>query len=526
MRQIKTLSAVVAILLAGAAARAQSSVSFANYVALGDSVTAGWESGCLVARHQLQSYPAVLARQMGHVVAGSGDSDLTHFQQPLVSEPGLLQPCYSLVYDAQTGSLGVDFHEGEPGGQPLNALLPRPYNNLAIPGAHSYDLLDNTTSTGADVYSLVLRNFPGSPFHGTNAVMQAIAEEPTFLTVWIGNNDVLDALGSATAISASCGAINHDPDGVCDGITLTPLAVFTAKYAEVLQTLHAALPNTTILVVNVPDVTALPFATTLPPVVIDPASLQPILDPGGHPIPLIGRRHDGSAGPIPADTLVTLGAASLEAQGMGIPCAIFPPGHALPLCDMPLPDGSVTAQGLSSGVLLYADEGALLKQRTHDLNAAIAAAAAGIGAPVVDAFSIYGDIHANGRLYGGLEITSDFLTGGMFSYDGVHPSNVGYAVVADEFVKRINATYDSSLPRPNVYAAMFQPDVPAASSSTGAAARPSRRLGLAPQPLSIYPLAVWQSVLDAFGPVAPGLRVIPVREIARPGNATAVSGRR
>ena len=63
-------------------------------------------------------------------------------------------------------------------GAPLNALLARPYNNLGIPGANVADLVDlthgNPNGHTAERFSaLVLRNVPGSPFDGLNAVTEA-----------------------------------------------------------------------------------------------------------------------------------------------------------------------------------------------------------------------------------------------------------------------------------------------------------------------------------------------------------------
>ena len=46
---------------AGGPAHAQT--SFSTYVALGDSLTAGYSNGSLVETHQRSSYPALLARQ-------------------------------------------------------------------------------------------------------------------------------------------------------------------------------------------------------------------------------------------------------------------------------------------------------------------------------------------------------------------------------------------------------------------------------------------------------------------------------
>src|SRR6185436_8077360 len=69
--------ALLALLLSGTTVSAQT--NFQTYVAVGDSLTAGFSSASLVVTHQSGSYPARLARQAG--VAG--------FQQPTVSDPGI-----------------------------------------------------------------------------------------------------------------------------------------------------------------------------------------------------------------------------------------------------------------------------------------------------------------------------------------------------------------------------------------------------------------------------------------------------
>ncbi|HQT93371.1 MAG TPA: hypothetical protein PK435_01950, partial [Thermoanaerobaculaceae bacterium] len=51
-----------------------------------------------------------------------------------------------------------------------------------------------------------------------------------------------------------------------------------------------------------------------------------------------------------------------------------------------------------------------------------------------------------GRIVGGIKLTSDFLTGGIFSYDGVHPQSLGYAIIANEWIKVINAGFGTKLP--------------------------------------------------------------------------------
>ena len=85
-----SLGAAVALLAAlPSAARAQ---KFPQYVARGDSLTAGWQSGCLVQRNQVTSYPAQLAS-----ILYSGDFELPLVQEVPVSNSGAPQ-CLGAVF--------------------------------------------------------------------------------------------------------------------------------------------------------------------------------------------------------------------------------------------------------------------------------------------------------------------------------------------------------------------------------------------------------------------------------------------
>src|SRR3954449_2900525 len=85
MHRLKTLAGALALaLLATGAAFGQPNTGTANfttYVALGDSLTAGFSSGALLRRYQVNSYPALIYRE--------ATGKTTGFEQPLVSNPGL-----------------------------------------------------------------------------------------------------------------------------------------------------------------------------------------------------------------------------------------------------------------------------------------------------------------------------------------------------------------------------------------------------------------------------------------------------
>ncbi len=244
-------------LLAAAPAGAQEPF-FQQYVALGDSLTAGVESNCLVQRNQLNSFPAVLAQSFG----------MTNFQQPLVQEIALTSPlvgspCLGAVFVPPST---ISVAPVSQMGSPLNLLLPVPYNNLGIPGARVADLTELTHGDQHGTYieqsaALVLRNVTGSPLDGTSAVQQAnilLAPAPNnMVTLWIGNNDVLGAATSGIVV---------------DGVTVTSLADFTSSYQAILDAIDPA--TAAMALANIPDVTAIPFTTTIPPVLVDPATLS------------------------------------------------------------------------------------------------------------------------------------------------------------------------------------------------------------------------------------------------------------
>src|SRR5436305_5007510 len=271
MHRVKILASLLALaLLTAGAGFAQ--VNFSKYVAFGDSLTAGFSSGSINQNFQVNSYPALLARQFG----------IADFQQPLVSPPGLpgilqltrLVPTPVIAPSAGTGS-------------PINIGLKRAYDNVAIPGATGHDLLTKLRSTSAnDPTDLILRGL------GFTQLQQGLSLKPTFVTLWIGNND---ALGSATAGTDQL---------------LTPTASFEADYRAIVGAIAAT--GAKMAIANIPDVTTIPFVTTLTRFIINPQTGQPLLV-GGNPVPLIGVQ--------PGD-FVLLTATTAEAQGFGIPTAL------------------------------------------------------------------------------------------------------------------------------------------------------------------------------------------------------------
>jgi hypothetical protein len=345
------------------------------YAALGDAYTAGMVSTSLVQTHQASSFPALIARQGG----------TRGFQQPLVSEPGIDIELILTRYYPPPIVIGP---KAETPGGPLNGDLAGPFNNLGVPGATVGDLVA-TDGTAGGFHGLVLRNL------GT-ALSQGLRLHPSLITLWTGNSDILTAVVQGRAI---------------DGITLTPNETFRARYQKAIDVLRTT--PATIVAANIPDLTKIPYVTTIKPYVVDPATGQPVLR-GGQRVPLIGP----TGTPLPPSSFVTLAASQLLAAGDGIPVSEGGRGT-------PLPDE----------VVLDTNEVDIIRERIAAHNRVIQDVCGRASIPIVDMHTFFDDLSSSGKNIGGLTLTSDFLTGGFFSYDGVHPSELGYALLTNEWIK-------------------------------------------------------------------------------------------
>jgi len=164
-------------------------------------------------------------------------------------------------------------------------------------------------------------------------------QNPTFITCWIGNNDVL---GYAT--SGGEGAP-------------TPVADFERDYRILIDSLSST--GASIVTANIPDVTAIPFFSSIPPVVINPETNTPVEDADGNPVYLLGVVN-------PATDLILITAKGALAQGYGIPESLGGNGQDLP-----------------GEYVLDASEIAIAKEAAANFNGIIADVCAAKNIPVI-----------------------------------------------------------------------------------------------------------------------------------------------
>jgi len=401
---------------------------FSRFVTIGNSLTAGYQSSSLYKSAQNYSYGKLIADVMG-----------ISFEQPLVADPGTGGRLEIQSVDLTTSS--IDIVTNPNAGAPLNLTYPAPYNNLGVPGAFVYDITNATNSTDCftavfagvqnPMFDLILRNSSlaiGSQF------LQAQALNPTFVTLWIGNNDVL---GFAT----SGGTSPADPTDV--NTVFAPLYAGTAAAIASLQA--------DVVVGNIPDVSTIPFFTTVGP--------QMAL--GGVP-GIVYQKHNelgpgtgqiDSNGLLTGVVLITLKGSSYAGL-IGQQTGKFYRDFGFPA----LPPGIDTTQAFGvtpqnpwpNALILDPDEIVTATTTVNAYNAIIATAANDNDFGLVDFNTFFKTIRANdftgGTVINGISFTTMYITGGLFSLDGVHPTSQGQAIIANEFIKIINTKFNASLP--------------------------------------------------------------------------------
>jgi hypothetical protein len=63
---------------------------------------------------------------------------------------------------------------------------------------------------------------------------------------------------------------------------------------------------------------------------------------------------------------------------------------------------------------------------------------------------MYNQVNNGGIVANGQTMTSTFITGGMFSLDGVHASPRGNALITNKLLEAINSKYSSNLQGVNI----------------------------------------------------------------------------
>ena len=197
--------------------------------------------------------------------------------------------------------------------------------------------------------------------------------------------------------------------------SMTSVGTFTSQY-QALITLLTTKTNAHLVIANIPDVTLVPY-------------LQPAAS-------ILAQY--SAATQLPVATLSAL---------LGISAGDFvtPAG----LSQIPLILGGAQKGQITDAGVLSAAEVVTVKAQVVAFNQVIAAQATAAGATLVDINALFNTIATSGLTVGGFPGSAGFL-GGFFSLDGIHPTNTGYAVVANKFIDSMNAEIGTKIPDVNL----------------------------------------------------------------------------
>jgi hypothetical protein len=473
---------------------------FSRYVALGNSLTAGFSDNALFKAGQANAYTKLLADQFALAGGGAFTYPETNDNVGGLTLGGNVILGPRLIFN---GSAPIPLPGGAPTTEITNVLT-GPFNNMGVPGAKSFHLLapgyGNVAGVLTGQANPYFVRFASSP--SASIIGDAVAQNPTFFTLWIGNNDVLSY---ATSGGTGVNQLGNPNPATYGGNDISDPSMFANVYENLVNALTANGAKGA--VASIPYVSSAPFFTTVPHNPITAAGLGAGLLPQGTPAQqleagtnAINQLNTSLIGPLrqvltalgEGNRLVELTASgnnpllirdesltnlsvqitgALTAAGFPAPQAAFfgqtygQARHAVRnattrdfiLLTTRAIIGSSTAPApaplntfgisypLQDQHVLTADEAAQIKVATDAFNNTIRTVAEAKNLAFIDVNSILFQLANGGIRFDNYHMTDAFVRGGAFSLDGIHLTARANAYIANQFAAAINAKYGSTL---------------------------------------------------------------------------------
>jgi lysophospholipase L1-like esterase len=375
----------------------------ARYVSMGNSITAGYQSAGINDSTQQRSYAVLFAGRAN-----------APFFVPSLQGRGCAPPLTNNVTETRVGG-------GTASTCDLRADERLFYvSNVAVPGATSFSPNDNMI---AFANSNALTTFI---LGGRTQVQAMFDADPTFVTAWIGNNDILGSLTSSS-----------NPGNPA---LVTPQPVFEANYAGMLDSIEATGAAATLI--SVADVSVIPYASrtaiyyclTYVDVARCQAPLPTTPDPNLAGLQALGLWN------VDVNCAAPAGLATLIPWTKALPMLAAAAGGSPQTMDCSVDSMVVTPTELTG-----------LQNAVAGFNGYISAQAAARGMAYLDvnppllALVATGDIPAIPDIAPALAGQS-VTFGPYFTLDGVHPSTLAHQLVADSLVSKVNSFFGTDIP--------------------------------------------------------------------------------
>lgn len=385
---------------------------FTKYIAIGNSLTAGYADNGLYLEGQQVAYPNLIAEQLKKV--GGGDFTSPFFSEAQRDGSGYLR--LKALVDGQpvmepvTANLAI--RGQNPAGKPLYTKHSGEINNYGVPGMR----LDMAFFPG-------MGSVMGNPYferllpEGQNLTQTYFSETTTknhtFFSFWLGNNDVL---GYAT---------NGGYENPGDPTTkLTDVATFSNRYGQFIDAL--TLKSEKGVVATIPNVTAVPFFSTVTTARI---------------VAGVTASTNGAFKKI----FISTESGAREATNEDLFGLTFPTDTIGKVSEGKPGYGLSPLNPLHDKFVLDKDEIIEVNARITAFNDIIKETAKAKGLALADAYTYLNRVKSPGIVYNGVNINAAFITGNAFSLDGIHLTPMGNALIANLFIDAINAKYKSRI---------------------------------------------------------------------------------
>ncbi|MDF2448675.1 MAG: hypothetical protein K0R26_1179 [Bacteroidota bacterium] len=396
-------------------------IDVSNYVALGSAITAGYANGGLYYEAQQNSYAAILAEQFKLV--GGGEFKIPHVSPASIgvgsgnnapSRLGDRTDCLGAVSlgpvkIASQGDIlvfsNIVFNQG-------------PFNNMSVPDMKITDA--NVNGLSNPFYQRMASSTSSS------VLSDAVFKNPTFFSIMLGLDDALNfaikgaASGSLTPVSGSAGI------------------GFEASLIQVIDQLSSN--GSKGVIANIPNIRNLAYFNTIAwnALKLDATSAANLTSFYSS---LDGTTfHEGDNGFVIMDSKNPFLGFRQSVQGELI--LLNTPLDSIKCHKwgslIPIPDRySLTLSEIDS-----------IEDAINAYNVILKNVANSRGLAFVDVNAFFEKVKI-GFIYNGVNVNAAFVSGGFYSLDGLNLTPRGNALLANEFIKAINAHYNSTIPETN-----------------------------------------------------------------------------
>ncbi len=416
-------------------------IDISSYVAMGNSLTAGYADGALYKSGQGYSYANIISQQMAQ--AGGNGIFKTPFIEtedgvyPSIESSGLqLYTKYILANETMCDGSNKLIPERAVENPDQNKLMQElmtnisangPFNNLGVPGI----IVSHMITPGMGSVNPYYGRFAEDS--STDKLLdEAQKVNPTVFSLWIGNNDVL---GYATSGGLS---------------SITNTDIFRTSYQVVVSHLSSITEGG--VLANIPDISSAAFFTTIKFNEIEIDNQQDADELNANYTNYNDYMEDqGKDYRINFSTgknamVISDGEMDVDQQYR------FRQMNENELALLTIPYDSIlcgswgTYSPIGDGYILTIDEIEKINSATETFNNIISQSATQNNLAMVDFNSFMKDLAENGVNSNGVNFTTEFIYGNVFSLDGIHLTPQANALVANKFIEALNEKYFTAIP--------------------------------------------------------------------------------